>query len=90
MAYFEAKLEFTDPPTWLKVGLNADVDIITNEATDVLKVPKRFISRDNNKDYILIRENDTTIKQEISTGFVGNDGYVEIFDLEPGTVIVAP
>lgn len=90
VAYFEAKLEFTDPPTWLKVGLNADVDIITNEATDVLKVPKRFISRDNNKDYILIRENDTTIKQEISTGFVGNDGYVEIFDLEPGTVIVAP
>ncbi len=90
VAYFEAKLQFTDPPTWLKVGLNADVDIITSEVTDVLRAPKRFVTTEGDKRYMLVRENDTTIKQEVRTGFSGNDGYLEVFDLEPGTVIVAP
>lgn len=90
VAYFEAKLQFINPPIWLKVGLNADVDIITNEVIDTLRVPKRFVFEEGDNKYILVRENNITIKQGVKTGFSGNDGYMEIFDLKPGTIIVAP
>lgn len=90
VAYFEAKLQFTEPPSWLKVGLNADVDIIVGERKDVLKVPKRFLQKEGSDNYLLVREGETTIKQKIEIGFSGNDGFVEIFNLAPETIIVAP
>ena len=90
VAYFEAKLQFLDPPSWLKVGLNADVDIIVAETKDVLRAPKRFVIEEADNKYLLLREGNTTVKQQVNTGFTGNDGYIEVFDLAPETIIVAP
>lgn len=90
VAYFEAKLMLPDPPAWLREGLNADIDIVVEQHNDVLRVPSRFVTTEEEMDYILVLENEEIIKKTIETGFVGNDGFVEVIGLNEGDVVVAP
>ncbi len=90
VAYFEATLTFSNPPEWLRGGMNADVDIIVDRKEDVLRLPKRFVAYDNDIAHVLIPTSNTTTPKTISVGFVGNDGYVEIIGLSEGDTIVAP
>ncbi len=90
VAYFEAKLRFDTPPTWLRGGLNADVNIITERKSDVLRIPKRFLIEENGSYSVLLPQGDTTSKTPINVGFIGNDGFVEITGLSEGTSVIAP
>jgi HlyD family secretion protein len=90
VAYFEAKLTFTDPPTWLRSGLNADVDVIVREATDVPQLPQRFITTTDNVATVLVPTNGGVTEQTVEVGLVGNDGFSEVVDLPVGTTVVAP
>jgi len=90
VAYFEAKIGFEETPSWLRGGLNADIDIYVNEATGVLRVPKRFIETTDAGATVLLRNGEKTIPEQIELGFEGNNGYVEVRGLAEGTEIVAP
>lgn len=90
VAYFEATIQFNQPPTWLRGGLNADVEIIVEEQQDVLRVPKRFIAETNNATYALVARGNKTATTTVEILFTGNDGYVAITGLTEGDIVVAP
>ena len=90
VAYFEAALQFTESPHWLRSGLNADIDIIIDEKESALFVSNRYVIDEAGKTYVLVLKKDEVIKQEVEVGFSGNDGFVEIIGLNEGTTVVAP
>jgi RND family efflux transporter MFP subunit len=91
VAYFEAKLQFTNPPVWFRSGLNADVDIIVSENRDVLRVPKRFVVTENGTSHLLYPEGAITRKVPVELLFTGNDGFTTVSgDVREGDAIVAP
>ncbi len=90
VAYFEAKIEFNEPPEWLRGGLNADIDIINAEKTDTLRLPKRFISENENGYTVLTPQKQTTASTAVEVGFNGNDGFMEIIGLNEGDTVIAP
>ncbi|MFT5037106.1 MAG: HlyD family secretion protein [Candidatus Azotimanducaceae bacterium] len=90
VAYFEATVTFNETPSWLRSGLNADVDIEVEKVTDVIRIPKRFLLPDTELPTVLVQENDSVTEKQIEIGFTGNDGFVEIIGLNEGTTVVAP
>lgn len=90
VAYFEARLQLILPPTWLRSGLNADIEIIIKEATDVLRLPVRYVTEQDGKHYVLIEENGNVIEQGVTTGLTGNDGWIEVSGLEAEQTVIAP
>ena len=90
VAYFEATIIIDDTPTWLRSGLNADVDIKIQALEEVNKLPKRFVYNENDKDLVKVKQNGELTEMEVNVLFVGNDGYTAIEGLAPGTVVIAP
>lgn len=89
VAYYEARITVLSKPEWMRPGLNADVYVITKQKKDVLTLPKRFIIEENKDSYVLVRKNLEVIKTPIEIGLVGNDGYVEVLNLDEGTEVIA-
>jgi multidrug efflux pump subunit AcrA (membrane-fusion protein) len=91
VAYFEATLRFDTPPSWFRGGLNADVDIIVNETTNTLKVPKRFLVRENEASFVLIPDGIVTKRVPVEVAFTGNDGFIGITgNIKENDTIIAP
>ncbi len=90
VAYFETTIELTSPPSWLRAGLNADIDIVTTEKNNILRLPKRFIITENNSSVVLVKNETTIATTSIKTIFEGNDGFIEISGIPAGTIVVAP
>ncbi len=90
VAYYEAILELNEPPTWLRSGLNADVDIIVAEATDTLRVPKRFVKETDGIFTVLQRRGNIFATTTVDIGLVGNDGFIEIIGIAEGDILIAP
>ncbi|MDC1205392.1 HlyD family efflux transporter periplasmic adaptor subunit [Candidatus Pacebacteria bacterium] len=90
VAYFEAAINFGDTPKWIRSGLNADIEIEVAKVEDVIKIPKRFLIIDDDSSTVLILENENINSKEVTVGFSGNDGFVEIIGLNEGTIVVAP
>ncbi len=90
VSYFEAKLAFDAEIPWLRSGLNADVDIILEKRTNVLRLPKRYLIEENGVSKVQVPDGETLRNKEVSVVFTGNDGYVEITGLDEGATVVAP
>ena len=90
VAYYEGHLEFETPPEWLRSGLNADVDIVTDGIFDVPRLPRRFLEEEDGAYYVHVVDGDTVIRTQVEAGFVGNNGFIEVRDLEEGTKVAAP
>lgn len=90
VAYYKAHLTLDETPGWIREGLNADVDVVTEHAEDVLRIPKRFMVSDSGKNYVLTGNSRNPERIEIELGLIGNEGYVEVKDLSEGTTIIAP
>ena len=92
VAYFETTIELDQPPTWIKAGLNADIDIVTADHKNVLRIPKRYLT-DNTKagtSTVLVASGRQTVSTPVTINFSGNDGYVSITGLTEGDTLVAP
>jgi RND family efflux transporter MFP subunit len=91
VAYFEAKITLTTPPPWLRGGLNADIDIITKETKDTLRVPSRYVTTDKNVSSVqTIDASGLVATTTIEILFRGNDGYIAVTGVPEGTTIIAP
>lgn len=90
VAYFEAKLTLTEPPSWLREGLNADIDIVVDERKDVLRLPNRFIITEEENVFVLLKNGENLSKTPIRIGFTGNEGFTEVIGLTEGDTVVAP
>ena len=90
VSYFDVKITLDTIPAWLRGGLNADIDIITDSRTNVTKVPSRYIFTNGSSTSIRTLFGNTLATTTVTVSFRGNDGYVAVTGIEPGTVIVAP
>jgi len=90
VAYFEAKIRIDEPPSWIRSGLNADVDILIDSKNDALKLPKRFITNIDGDASVLIFKDGEITETPVEIGFVGNDGFAEIIGLNEGATVIAP
>ncbi len=89
---YEVKIGFDVPEvTELKVGMSADVDIVIEEASNVLLIPERAITEDSEGNTIvMVRVDDKTEERKVVTGL--SDGfYTEIVSgLSEGESVVLP
>lgn len=94
VAYFEATMVFENSPEWLRSGLNADVDIIVDQLENVLRLPKRFVTIEEDQAFVLLpnefNPKAEPTKREVDVLFDGNDGYIAIDGLSEGMTVVAP
>jgi len=90
VAYFEIKLSLDTPPTWIRSGLNADIDIITEEKSNVLLVPNRYITTTEGKATLSVLTNKTITITPVELELRGTDGQAAISGIAEGTTIIAP
>lgn len=90
VAYFTAKLQLTEAPPWLRGGFNADIDILVEERTDVVRIPRRFLLETESGFQVLSLSGTTISSSTVEVLFIGNDGYVAVSGLTDGSQIVAP
>jgi HlyD family secretion protein len=90
VSYFEAKLVLDESVDWLRSGLNADIEIIIEQHENVTRIPERFLSTENNEHFVLFPNGEETKKIPVSVEFEGNDGYVQVSEINTGDTIIAP
>jgi HlyD family secretion protein len=90
VAYFEATIVFDETPTWIRSGLNADIDIIITETSEGFRIPKRFITETPAGFAVLMNENNTTTTTTVEVLLEGNDGFIAVTGITSGDILVAP
>lgn len=91
VSYYEAFILLDESPTWLRSGLNADVDIITEESLGNLRIPTRFLtSSESGYEVLIQRTPNQTSTTSVELILKGNDGYAAITGLTEGDILVAP
>ena len=91
VAYFETVIELDQNPSWIRSGLNADIDIIIKNKENVLRLPKRFITTSPNGSQVVLKLiGDKTATSSVEVLFTGNDGFMEVQGLNEGDVVIAP
>lgn len=90
VAYFETKIALAESPTWLRAGLNADINVRIDQRTDVPVIPLRFVEQTPDGSFVTVFAEGASRRRAVETGLRGTDGMVEVTNLSPGTVVVAP
>jgi HlyD family secretion protein len=90
VSYYEATVTFTEVPTWLRSGLNADIDIVVAELTNTVRVPSRFVIKTDTGYSVLKRAVDTISTTTIEVILSGNDGWTALSGLTDGDTVIAP
>ncbi len=91
VAYFTAYITLPETPSWMRSGLNADIDIIVANTEEGVRIPKRFLQENNSTFSVLKRIDDTSYATTSVTVLLrGNDGYAAVTGINPGDILVAP
>lgn len=90
VAYFEAKIQLEQTPTWLRAGLNSDIDIVTNTQPDLLRLPKRYITTTDTSDTVLVMRDGAYTPTTVTIVAAGTDGFVGITGVAEGDTIALP
>lgn len=90
VAYYEAIIALDSTPSWMRSGLNADIDIITMSTTDALRIPKRFIIESDGVYQVVSKVGDQLATTTVDVILDGNDGYTAITGVKLGDILVAP
>jgi len=91
VAYYEAIILLEETPEWLRSGLNADIDIIIAQADDFIRIPRRFLTtNEDNVSSVLLQTGEATSSTTVAVILEGNDGFVAITGLNEADIIVAP
>lgn len=90
VAYYEAMITMDQSPAWMRSGLNADIEIIIEEETDALRVPKRFVTNTNGVYSVQQKNGESVATTTIDVTLEGNDGFFALTGLNAGDTVVAP
>lgn len=87
-AYVHAKIHLDAPDENLKLGIEANVVILTGEAKNVLSLPLGAVNTDVGGQFCLVVENGVAVRREVVTG-LSSDTVVEITSgLSAGDVVI--
>jgi HlyD family secretion protein len=90
VSYFEVKIQLQEIPSWLRGGLNADIDIVTGSSKQSAKVPSRYVVTTPEGSSVLTLVGNKVSTTSVTVTYIGNDGYVAIDGLTRGATIVSP
>jgi RND family efflux transporter MFP subunit len=92
VVYYPVKISIDNPGgIELKPGASADVSIIIEKKENALVIPEEALIKEENKEYVLMKEGEKAEKREVKTGLLGTNGLVEILEgLKEGDVIFVP
>lgn len=90
VGYFEITISLDTAPTWLRGGLNADVDVVIESTLDVVRIPKRYLIETPDGAFIRTLQNNSIATTTVTKIVAGNDGWVAIDGVPVGTTIVTP
>lgn len=76
-------------PSYLKDGMNVDVDILTTDLPHVLSVPNGAVFKENGNTYVFVVDSGTARKRQVRTGAVSDVATVILSGLTAGDVVVA-
>lgn len=91
---YKTTFHFNEPDTRIRSGMTADIDIQTATRPDVLMIPSRAITTDDNGKFVRIPTQDqsgmaTTTAVRVETGLRGSDGMIEILSgLSEGDTVI--
>lgn len=89
VSVYEARVSFDNPDGRIRSGMTADVSIQRDSRQNVLRLPVRFMDKDEVGDYVLVENGEEKDKVYLKTGLVGTDGFVEIVSgVDQGDVII--
>ncbi len=89
VAAFKTRLDFKDFDERIRVGMTADVDILTSIREGVVAAPGRALIQRDGATYVRMIEDGFLVYREVERGLRGSDGWVEIVSgLEPGERII--
>lgn len=90
VSVYRAKASFTQTDTRIRSGMTANVLILKEKKDSVLKIPTRFIEKDETGQFVMVENGENMDKVYITTGLHGSDGSVEVLTgLKSGDVIMA-
>lgn len=90
VGYFEITIGLNTAPSWLRGGLNADVDVVIESTLDVVRIPKRYLIETADGAFIRTLNNNSIATTTVTKIVAGNDGWVAIDGVPVGTTIVTP
>lgn len=82
-------IALSSSPSFLKDGMNVDVDILTTDLPHVLSVPNGAIATQNGTSYVFVVENGIAHKRRVRLGAVGDTKTVVLSGLSPGQTVIA-
>lgn len=89
VAYFEARIRLLDTPPWIRIGLNADVDLIIAEQTDTLRVPTSFLIQEGEETFVRTSLENGTLTP-VTVKLRGTNGYTAIDGMSADSLIFSP
>jgi RND family efflux transporter MFP subunit len=79
VVYYGIKLKLTAVDQRLKVGMSVNIDVATNEKSEILMIPLRAIKLNNGEKSVeILKADNTTEEVKITTGLEGDGGMVEV------------
>jgi len=90
VAYFNTTITLDETPEWVRSGFNADIDIITEEASNALKVSKRFVTNSDGVYSVRQKNGKDLATTTVEILLEGNDGFFAITGLNAGDIVIAP
>lgn len=86
---FKIRIVFSESYPEIKTGLSTNLEIITALKENVVKVAEYAITIRDGKKYAFKKEGKRAVEVEVTTGFKGSDGFVEVLSgLSPGDTVV--
>lgn len=86
---FKITIAFNENYEQIKTGLSTNLSIKVAEVKDALRIAQYAITKREGKSYVSKKEGKNIVEIEVTTGFRGSDGLVEVLSgLQVGDVVV--
>jgi multidrug efflux pump subunit AcrA (membrane-fusion protein) len=87
---YDVTIAIDDPPSDVKVGMTADVTVITASKTGVLIVPSAAVTTTGTRSTVTVLSHGIQTTQPVVTGLVGSSTTQIVAGLKAGEVVVEP
>lgn len=89
VSVYEARIGFTEADPRIRSGMTADVSILKETKVGVVRIPRRFLDKDETGDFVLVEKDESQEKTHVVVGLEGSDGLLEVKEgLVSGDVVV--
>ena len=89
VANYRIILELPQDDVRIKAGMTADIDIVTDERTNVIAIPQRAVIFKDNKKTVRVLNGEILNEVDVETGIRGERGLIEIVSgIQDGDIVV--